>query len=123
MFSDTTISTIITALERQERLLAEDYGKTKHDRTKVGLHNTINTLALLRSMSRGDIIALLWSIEDIKHLADDESGEPIPGVSISDAEARDVLALARSEHDSDRGVNWDVLDEHLNTVKSERSHV
>lgn len=118
MFNETIINTIIVALERQERVLAEAPNAKGH-----GLVTTVAALNLMRSLATGDMIALLWGTQDVKALALDDQGDPIPGVSISDAEARDVLALALSNHDNERGVNWDVLDEHLNYVKEERSHV
>lgn len=54
-----------------------------------------------------DTIEISWHIDDVKSL--DES--------LTDAEAREILNIAKHEHDATIGINWDVLQCHINYYK------
>lgn len=73
---------------------------------------------LVQALKSGDTIASLWSVEDVYSLSTDEDGEP--DNSITTEEAREVLRLADSEHDATIGINWDVLETHLDYVRSKQ---
>lgn len=79
-----------------------------YEGTQMGLH-------LVDAMLRGDTIANLWSIEDVQGLATDDDGEPDGSISVD--EARNVLKLADSEHDASIGINWEVLEYHLDYIR------
>lgn len=57
-----------------------------------------------------------WHIDDIKeqYLGDGEYRE------LTDEEAQLVLKLAKKNHDSEVGINWEVLDWWANYVRKER---
>lgn len=52
----------------------------------------------------GDSIALIWNIEDVVCVAEDNDYE------LTDDQARDVLSLLVSKHDATIGINWDVIE-------------
>ena len=63
-----------------------------------------------------DWMAVWWNIDDVKeqYEGDGEYSE------ITDDEAREVLRLAEREHDSEVGINWEVLDFWIDHVKEQR---
>lgn len=77
------------------------------------------SIDLMDAIARGDTIASLWSIEDVQSLRTDDDGEvlaPDQG-GVSDETAREVLRLADHNHDATIGINWDVLECHLDDVE------
>jgi hypothetical protein len=68
-----------------------------------------------------DWMASWWHIEDIHDKANgwdqDESK------AISDDEAREVLRLINKYHDSEVGINWDVIDNWIDHIKAQRKEV
>jgi hypothetical protein len=60
-----------------------------------------------------DWIAIWWNIDDVKeqYEGDGEYSE------ITDDQAREVLRLAEREHDSEVGINWEVIDFWIDHVK------
>jgi hypothetical protein len=68
-----------------------------------------------------DWMASWWHIEDIHDKANgwdqDESK------AISDDEAREVLRLINKYHDSEVGINWDVIDSWIDHIKAQRKEV
>jgi len=57
-----------------------------------------------------DEISICWHIEDVKSIAPD----------LSDEECRAVLQLAKNNHDATIGINWDVLEVLVATVREDR---
>lgn len=66
-----------------------------------------------------DWMAIWWNIDDVK---EQYEGDGVYS-EISDAEAREVLRLAEREHDSEVGINWEVLDFWIDHVKEQRKEV
>ena len=69
-----------------------------------------------------DWLASWWHISDIHTRAnivacDDDSDE---AEEITDEEAREVLRLMNKYHDSEVGINWDVIDNWVDHVKGLR---
>lgn len=64
----------------------------------------------------GEIIASTWEIDDVKGLQDDED-EFDEADRITDEEAKEVLKLADNNHDATVGINWEVLQAHLDYVR------
>ena len=55
-----------------------------------------------------------WSVEDIQYIAASQSLE------ISDADAMAVLKLVKRDFDANIGVNWEVLEYHLESYLNEK---
>jgi hypothetical protein len=60
-------------------------------------------------------IASWWHIDDVQEVASDEELE-----NFTDEEARRVLRLAKLHHDSEIGINWDVLNDWASYVYEQR---
>jgi hypothetical protein len=54
-------------------------------------------------------ITIKWCIEDVQEL--DEI--------LTDQQCSDVLELAKRKHDAEVGINWDVLQCHIDTIKEQ----
>lgn len=82
-------------------------------------------IKLMDDIARGDTIESGWSVEDVFSLTADEDyefnydadGKPIAPSDITADEARNVLKLADSEHDASIGINWEVLEYHLDYIR------
>jgi hypothetical protein len=115
-------------------------------------HSTNQALALIDSMLRGDTIASLWTIEDVKSLRGECSVEQISAdgeddgltwyhctthnmdtlsdyncekdgeSTLSDETARKVLKIADDKHDAEQGINWDVLRAHLDDLEADATN-
>jgi hypothetical protein len=72
-------------------------------------------------ISNPEWIASWWHISDVHMHANIlegiDSDEPD---EITDDDAREVLRLADKYHDSEQGINWDVLEGWINHVKQNR---
>lgn len=66
-----------------------------------------------------DWMAIWWNIDDVK---EQYEGDGVYS-EITDAEAREVLRLAEREHDSEVGINWEVLDFWIDHVKENRKEL
>jgi hypothetical protein len=55
-------------------------------------------------------ISIVWSIDDVQSLDS----------RLTDDEAYQVLKMAESNHDATIGMNWDVLQYHIDEFKKER---
>lgn len=55
-------------------------------------------------------ISIKWGIEDVKDVAED----------LTDNECREVLRLAKVNHDATVGINWDVLEVWADEVRGNR---
>lgn len=98
---------------------------------------TQTALHFVDSMLRGDTIASVWGTDDVQSLSNmcdiqngycEKHGEDVDeqgncpdadpeATAITDEEAREVLSLADSEHDATIGINWDVLQCHLDYIR------
>ena len=52
-------------------------------------------------------IAIIWDINDVKSIDPD----------LSDDDCREVLIRAQDDHDANEGINWNVLESHVNMHK------
>ncbi len=57
-----------------------------------------------------DEMSVTWCVDDVKSIAED----------LTDEECREVLRLAKEEHDATIGINWDVLEHWASEVRSNR---
>ena len=55
-------------------------------------------------------ITITWCIEDVESISED----------LTDDECREVLRLAKKNHDATIGINWDVLETWADQVRSDR---
>jgi hypothetical protein len=58
-----------------------------------------------------DEITLKWCIDDVVMLAE-QKGYAVPTLE----QAREVLSLAKQNHDASVGISWDVLEVYLDAV-------
>ena len=58
-----------------------------------------------------DEITLKWCIDDVVMLAE-QKGYAVPTLE----QAREVLSLAKQNHDASVGISWDVLEVYLDEV-------
>ena len=58
-----------------------------------------------------DEITLKWHIDDVVMLAE-QKGYAVPTLE----QAREVLSLAKQNHDASVGISWDVLEVYLDAV-------
>jgi len=61
-----------------------------------------------------DWLASWWHISDVQERAEEN------GDTLSDEEARDVLAYMDKYHDCEVGINWYSMDVHIDNVVNER---
>jgi len=54
-----------------------------------------------------DVIAIKWHIDDVQHQAKEM------GYTLTDDMAREILSIAKRRHDANIGINWGVLDAHI----------
>jgi hypothetical protein len=114
MLSENTLKAMRGALFMRAQSLGGI--ESQHTQDAILMYEgTHNALAFVDAMLRGDTIASLWSIEDVQGLATDDDGEPDGSISVD--EARKVLKLADSEHDASIGINWEVLEYHLDYIR------
>jgi hypothetical protein len=62
------------------------------------------------SQNQEDMIEIRWHIDDVKSIASD----------LTDEECREVLRLAKRNHDATIGINWDMLEIWADEVRSKR---
>jgi len=71
-----------------------------------------------------DWIASWWHISDVHTQANIvEGSDSDEAEEITDEEAREVLRLMNKYHDSEVGLNWDVIDSWIDHVKKLRKEV
>ncbi len=61
----------------------------------------------------GEKIALFWCVKDVLWRAKEK------GISISEAQAKIILALIKRNHDEDLGVSWKTIDAYLQNLERE----
>jgi hypothetical protein len=79
--------------------------------------NAINTSSLIydaEKLASGDWLASWWHISDVQERAEEN------GDTLSDEEAREVLACIDKYHDCEVGINWYSMDVHIDNVVNER---
>ena len=64
----------------------------------------------------GDAVAIIWTIEDVLSMADDNEME------LSVDEAAEVLARCYHGHDCGYGFTWDLIQHHLYDFVQERDY-
>lgn len=57
-----------------------------------------------------DYITVTWHIDDLKSLVQDKE---LPIEGLTDDDYREILQIAGRCHDATMGINWDVLEVHL----------
>lgn len=62
-----------------------------------------------------DWISIWWNIDDVKYQYEGDGAYS----EITDDQAREVLRLAERDHDSEVGINWEVLDFWIDHVKQQ----
>lgn len=115
MFNDDTLKYLHKAAKAQLYAANEAYAKEKTDENKLARYWIERGVKELESLMRGDNIAIIWGIDDVQSLGEDEEGNQT--TKISDQEARDALANVKHNHDASIGVNWDTLWDALLSVK------
>lgn len=85
-----------------------------------------NAIATMDEIADGNTIESGWSVEDVLGLTDDEgyefayvNGEIVPPSDITVDQARRVLERAENNHDATIGINWEVLEYHLDEIREE----
>jgi hypothetical protein len=122
---------------------------TRLESLPVGTASDFNqVVAVIYAIANGDSIADLWSLEDVDSLEPDCQVEQLSEVGEDDGltwyhcgvhdqdtlmdnmcedcpqpidkdTARKVLQMAVNCHDAEQGINWDVLREHLESVRGD----
>lgn len=108
MFDRETLPAVISALEMRLKVDLPERGKQVLERA----------LLQARALERGDVMASIWTLEDVYSLCEDWEGNIT--IKITDAEAREVLANAERNHNAEIGINWDVLRAELDDVLARR---
>jgi len=69
-----------------------------------------------------DKIAITWCVDDVLHQAKclDDDGHLLENAWMSKEEALDILHNMRRKHDSEIGINWTVIDCHVDWLKYEK---
>jgi hypothetical protein len=76
--------------------------------------NLSNLIYDAEKLASGDWLASWWHISDVQERAEEN------GDTLSDDEARDVLAYMDKYHDCEVGINWYSMDVHIDNVIDER---
>jgi len=66
---------------------------------------------MIESKQNDTQITITWTIEDIK-----DRGE-YQDIFINDSMAKEILVNIKHQHDASIGINWDVIDSHINKYK------
>ena len=76
--------------------------------------NLSNLIYDAEKLASGDWLASWWHISDVQERAEEN------GDTLSDDEARDVLAYMDKYHDCEVGINWYSMDVHIDNVIDDR---
>ena len=107
MDQNEAMEIIKTALEGYIETCLEDEEEYKQERKDLD-----EAWEIIKAKEKEmDKISIIWGIDDVHHIADQE---------LSDDEAREVLRRAEHYHDASIGINWDVLDVWADMVINER---
>ncbi len=105
MFNTKQLEVLAFALERLLKSEYDGLDKSTIERTQ----------ARVAEFQRGDVIADVWSIEDVQGMIDEDGGE----APVTVEEAREVLESALDNHDANYGLTWDGLKDILDEIRSE----
>ena len=61
-------------------------------------------------------ISIEWEIDDIRAQLENRDMDE----KLSDKECMEILEAAKDDHDATIGINWDVLDYHIDAFMSDR---
>ena len=68
-----------------------------------------------------DKVAFVWCVHDIKSLTTtDEDGNEVLDSWMTDEEAMTILRYMRRKHDAEIGINWTVIQHHVDELKYEK---
>ena len=58
------------------------------------------------------ILCIVWQVDDVLYRADEL------GIEITEEEAEEILNVMNHHHDACIGINWDVIDCHLQMLRT-----
>lgn len=61
----------------------------------------------MMTYNSADQIKIVWDVDDVLSL----------DTTLTKEQCREVLRLAKKYHDATQGINWDVIEAHISTVK------
>jgi hypothetical protein len=61
-----------------------------------------------------DYMAIWWHIDDVKSRAEED------GIKLTDDEAREILLLAKDDHDCNYGITWETFDDYIQDMVLKR---
>jgi hypothetical protein len=98
---------------------ALEYLLANADLSTLERRNAMAALGYTKDFISGDMIMNIWTTDDVKSLVDED--DEADGTSpVTDEEAREVLRNVDRYHDANEGVNWEVLETHLDMVRRDR---
>lgn len=116
MFNDDVLKgLLLAAQERHTRLVDEHLAGDTSEEKKFAIYTAQEGIDQIESLIKGDNIAIIWSIDDVLSLGEDNEGNQT--TKISKQEAYATLADVKNNHDASVGVNWDTLWDTLLSVK------
>lgn len=99
--------------KKAEQILENEYGIVVDNLPANGLSDLISLLKIVRGDgNEKNKMYIEWCIEDVQGMDGYED--------LTDNEAREVLKLAKSEHNAEIGINWDILSiwaEHVKGIR------
>jgi hypothetical protein len=88
----------------------------------------VNRVVECMQKSWEDKIAIVWCVEDVKGMATVDSDRPtsLPADDdtdswMTDEEAMEILRYMRRKHDAEVGINWAVIQHHVDELKYEKA--
>jgi len=70
------------------------------------------------SSPRETSISIIWTIEDVACVLND--GYDLGGVNLTDTQLMEILHRVDRFHDACVGINWDVIDSHIETYLNDK---
>jgi hypothetical protein len=67
----------------------------------------------LQALERGDAIAIVWSVEDVLCMSEDEDGNE----TVTRDEAHEILQQLYEDHNANYGISWDTIYQAVNHYK------
>lgn len=77
--------------------------------SRSDLQGMVTALAAKLTADDPDQVSVSWHIEDVQEVDD----------SLSDEQARAVLRYAKRKHDATIGINWEVLQYHIDYLREQ----
>ena len=75
----------------------------------------------IKRLTNPDWLAEWWHIDDVR--GSDPTKDDDWNSDLTDDECREVLRRVNKYHDCEEGINWSVLEWHIEKLKSERKEV